>query len=181
MMFSMISDDKQRSELETFYKENQNRFLNAAYLKLHDKGEAEDAVQDAFLEIIKAPDHLLKRDPEKRIGYMIRVIKFISVDMYNKKTNRPIESFDEEEIYNHNPFLFENDASYLISANELKRFIETLPALQRDVLKSRCFMGHSTAETAKMLHISQTAVKKRLRLAKEAIREYIRKENEIHE
>lgn len=170
-----------RNKLEALYKNNQNRFLNTAYKMLHDKTKAEDAVQDAFLEIIKAPDHLFKIDPEKRIGYMISVIKFISVDMYNKNSNRPIESFDEEEIYNHNPFLFENDASDLISANELNRFIETLPALQRDVLRSRCFMGNSTSKTAKMLHISQAAVKKRLRLAKEAIREYIRKGHETHE
>lgn len=52
-MFSAISDEKQRNELEGFYKENLNCFLNTAYLNLHNKNDAQDAVQEAFREIIR--------------------------------------------------------------------------------------------------------------------------------
>ena len=179
-MFSAIINDIQRSELEALYKNNHNRFLNAAYKTLHDKTDAEDAVQEAFRAIIKAPEHLFEREPEKRIGYMIGVVKHISVDMFNKNNNRSAESLDEDEAYD-NAFSFDDEMIGIISEKELMRFIEKLPYLQREVLRSRCFMGNSTAKTAKKLHISQTAVKKRLRLAKEAIREYVKKESETHE
>lgn len=179
-MFSMIGDDKQRSELEAFYKENQELFLNAAYSNLRNRSEAEDAVQEAFRAIVKAPDNFFDKVPEKRIGYMIGVIKFISVDMIKKKNKRSFESIDDEEAYD-NPLSFEDSVIGIVSKDELDRFIESLPDRQRDVLKLRCFMGYSTAETAKKLHITQTAVKKRLRLAKEAVREYIGKGNETHE
>lgn len=47
-MFSAISDEKQRNELEEFYREYQNCFLNTAYLNLHNENDAQDAVQEAF-------------------------------------------------------------------------------------------------------------------------------------
>lgn len=180
-MFSAIGDKWRRSKLEAFYEKNQNRLLNVAYLNLHNKNDAEDAVQEAFREIIRKPDNFFEVTPEHRVSYMVAVVRNISIDMFNKKNKIPLEKFDEEEFYGDDPLSFEDDLIGKISSDELKRFIKMLPPLQRDVLTFRCLMGLSVAETAEKLNISQSAVKKRLHLAREAIRGYIRKENEIYE
>ncbi len=83
--------------------------------------------------------------------------------------------------YDDNPFSFEDGIIEKVSKDELKKFIKSLPSLQRDVLTLRYLMGLSTAETAEKLNISQSAVKKRLHLAKKAVREFIEKENELYE
>ncbi len=181
MMFSAISDEKQRNELSEFYKENLNCFLNIAYSNLHNKNDAEDAVQKAFQEIVRQPDNFFGIPPENRAAYMVSVVRNISVDMFNKKNRIPLEELDEEESYDDNPFSFEDSMIGKVSKDELKSFIGSLPPLQRDVLTLRCLMGFSTAETAEKLNISQSAVKKRLHLAKKAVREFIEKENELYE
>ncbi len=180
-MFSAISDEKQRNELAEFYKENLNCFLNIAYSNLHNKNDAEDAVQEAFQEIVRKPDIFFGITPENRVAFMVTVVRNISVDMFNKKKRIPLEELNEDEPYDDDPLPFEANMIGKVSRDKLKKFIESLPPLQRDVLTLRCLMGLSTAETAEKLNISQSAVKKRLHLAKEAVREYHRKENEIYE
>ena len=180
-MFSVVEDNNQRNELEEFYKENQNCFLNIAYLKLHNKNDAEDAVQEAFCEIARHPDNFFVVEPKNRVRYMAAVIRNIASDMYNKKNKVSVEELDKGDIYDDSYLSFDESVIGKVSRDKLKEFIRSLPPLQRDVLTFRCLMGFSTAETAERLNISQSAVKKRLHLAREAIREYVRKENEIYE
>lgn len=180
-MFSTIENDEQRNELETFYKENLNCLLNVAFANLHNENDAEDAVQEAFQEIVRNPDYFFGVDPKYRAALMVAVVRNISTDMFNKKIKRPLEELKEEESYDDNPFSFEDSMIGKISIDGLKHFIKLLPKLQRDVLTLRYLIGFSTAETAEKLNISQSAVKKRLYLAKENIRKYVQKEEEIYE
>lgn len=180
-MFSVIEDNDQRNTLEKIYNENKNYFLNIAYLKLHDQNDAEDAVQEAFYEIVRKPDNFFNVAPKNRVNYIAAVIRNISSDMFNKKSKAPPEENDKGGFYDDDLLSFEDSVIGKISRDRLKQFIKSLPALQRDVLTLRCLMGFSTAETAEKLNVSQSAVKKRLHLAKEAIREYVRKEEEIYE
>lgn len=180
-MFSVIEDNDQRNELEEFYNENKNYFLNIAYLKLHNKKDAEDAVQEAFYEIVRKPDNFFNVAPKNRVNYFAAVIRNISSDMFNKKNKVPPEEYDKGGFYDDDLLSFEDSVIGKISRDKLKQFIKSLPPLQRDVLTLRCLIGLSTAETAEKLNISQSAVKKRLHLAKEAVRKYVRKEDEIYE
>lgn len=179
-MFSTIEDDEQRNELETFYKENLNCLLNIAYANLHNQSDAEDAVQEAFQDIVRKPEIFFRVAPEKRVAFMNTVVRNISVDMFNKKNKRPLEELDEEESYDDNPFSFEDSMIGKLSRERLKHIIKLLPELQRDVLTHRCLFGFSTAETAEILKISESAVKKRLQMAKENVRKYVQKE-ELYE
>lgn len=174
-MFSTIENDDQRNELETFYKENLNCLLNIAFANLHKKSDAEDAVQEAFQEIVRNPDYFFSVEPKKRVALMGAIVRNISTDMFNKMTKRPLEEIIEEESYEDNPFSFEDSMIEKVSIEGLKHVISSLPPLQRDVLTLRYMLGFSTAETAERLNVSESAVKKRLRLAKETVREYLRK------
>lgn len=180
-VLAVIENDEQRSELESFYIENLNCLLNIAYSNLHNKTDAEDAVQEAFQEIVRKPEIFFNVVPNKRVAFMVVVVRNISVDMFKKKNKIPLEELNEEEAFDDNPFSFEDNVIEKVSRDELKSFIKTLPPLQRDVLTLRYLIGFSTAETAEKLNISQSAVKKRLRLAKEAVREFIEKESELYE
>lgn len=174
-MFSVISDEGQRNELESFYRENLDRLLNLALSHLHNDIDAEDAVQKAFCDIADKPDNFFEIPEVFRINYICAVVRNISIEMYNKQNKVRLEPLDEDKSYDDNLFSFEENLIGKISKDELKRFIKTLPPLRRDVLTLRCLMGFSTAETADKLNISESAVKKRLRLAREAVLNFIRK------
>ena len=180
-MFSTIENDEQRNELEAFYRENLNCLLNVANANLHNKSDAEDAVQEAFQEIVRNPNNFFGVDPQKRVAFMVAVVRNVSADIFKKKNKRPLEELDEEQAYDDNPFSFEDSMIGNVARDRLKHFIRSLPELQRDVLTLRYLIGFSTAETAEKLNISESAVKKRLRLAKENIREYIQKEETLYE
>lgn len=84
-VFEVINNEEQRSELESFYIENLNCLLNIAYSNLHNKTDAEDAVQEAFQEIVRNPEIFFNVTPNKRGAFMVAVVRNISVDMFKIK------------------------------------------------------------------------------------------------
>ena len=53
---AILETDKQRSELSEFYKENKSRLYRFAFSRLRNRESAEDALQEAFLNIVKYPE-----------------------------------------------------------------------------------------------------------------------------
>lgn len=54
---AVIENEQQRNELSALYEKNKDRFLNIVLDLLHNKEEAEDAVQETFLRIADKPDN----------------------------------------------------------------------------------------------------------------------------
>ncbi len=178
-IFSTIEDNVQRNELEEFYKENLNIFLNIAYFNLHNKSDAEDAVQEVFRRIAEKPGNFFAVPLQDRIKYAVIIVRNVSVEMFNKRNKTSFEEITEKSSYDENQPSLEDSIIGKISSEKLKSFIKTLPTLQRDVLTLRCMIGLSTADTAEALNISQSSVKERLRLARKAINEFVLKEERL--
>lgn len=170
---AVLENEEQRNELAALYKENLNRFLNVALSKLHNRQDAEDAVQQAFLRLVEKPERFFFIPVQARVQYVYIIVKNVSIEMFNKKNKVSIEKLDEENPYNENSISLEDNVVGKLSKDKLKRFIKTLPPLQRDVLTLRCFIGLSISDTAEALNISVPAVKERLRLARKAIYEFV--------
>lgn len=169
--FAVIENEKQRSELAEFYSKSKNRLYFIALSKLHNKEEAEDAVQEVFSRIADKPERFFDIPPEKRLAYADVMVKNISIDMFNAKNKIPSEQLSEQ-LEDENVSL--EDALFdKISRDEVIEFINRLPPLQRNVLVLRCFFDLSIDETAQRLNISLTVATKRLALARKAIRNFI--------
>lgn len=169
-IFAVIENDVQRNELSDFYRKNKNRFYMIAFSRLHNRHDAEDAVMEAFARIADKPERFFAVPPEKRVNYMVIVVRNVAICMFNQRNRIPIVEFNEKL---ENPISDEDKILGRILSNELTEFIKTLPTLQQDVLTLRCFMGLSTADTAESLGISQSAVKERLCLARKSIRKFV--------
>lgn len=48
---AVLESEEQRNELSEIYENNISNFYNIAFQQLHNKHDAEDAIQDAFLAI----------------------------------------------------------------------------------------------------------------------------------
>lgn len=171
--FAVIENEEQRCELADFYAQNKHRLYSIALSKLHNAQEAEDAVQEVFSRIADKPERFFDIPPENRLSYADVVVRNIAVDMFNRKSKIPVGQLDDD-IPEEGVISLENDIFDKISRDEILEFVDGLPSSQRDVLMLHCFFGLSIDDTAQRLGISLAAAKKRLMLARKAIRVFIK-------
>lgn len=170
---AILENDKQRNELSEFYDENKGRLYSIAFEHLHNRQDAEDAIQETFLKIADKPEKFFAIPIQVRVKYVYIIVRNVSIEMFNNKNKVLIEELDEQNPYDQNSISLEDNVIGELSKDELKSFIKTLSPLQRDVLTLRCLTGLSTSDTAELLNISVPAVKERLRLARKAIYEFV--------
>lgn len=178
---SILKTDKERSKLSKFYEENKERFYAIAFSKLHNREEAEDAVQEAFLRIADKPEKFFEISSNKQVAFTDVIIRNISVDMF-KKANK-IETVELTDDVSNEDFelpLYE----YImgdISRDELLDFISNLSPLLRDVLELKVVIGLSNHEISQKLSITEGVVRQRLYQARRAIATFIESEDTVSE
>lgn len=63
---------------------------------LHNKSDAEDVVQDAFLWIINNLDKILQIPCRERGNYFASITEHRAIDVYRKRSNHPTEDLEEQ-------------------------------------------------------------------------------------
>lgn len=178
---AILETDEQRNELSEIYETNKNRFYAIAFEHLHNKDDAEDAIQESFLRIAKNPDKFFMLSNNQRINYICVIVRNVSVDIFKKNVKSEADELSEDLMFKNDISPLENSLLNKISHEELMGFIKNLPILQRNVLFLTCLSELSIDETAKILKISKAAVNQRLYLARKSIREYIKERSENNE
>lgn len=170
---AIIKTDEERNILSAFYIKNKDRLLAIAFSKLHSKSLAEDAVEEAFMQIATKPDKFFGLTDEEKIRYFDVVVKNLSIRMFDNSIKRNYENIDDHEAELVNPISLEDDFFDGISHNEIIDFIKNLPQLQKSVLFLTRLNGLSIEDTAQALNVSKTVVNQRLYLARKAIKRFI--------
>ena len=62
---AVLESEEQRNELSEIYEQNISNFYNIAFQHLHNKHDAEDAIQDAFLSVAGNPDTFFAVPPKR--------------------------------------------------------------------------------------------------------------------
>ena len=174
---AVLKTDEQRNELSEFYEENKSRLYSIAFERLHNRQDAEDAIQETFLGIATKPDKFFSLTKNEKIYHAAAIVRNISVDIYKKRAKHQTDEISEDIIYQSDEQLLENSLLEKISHDELLDFINNLPVLQRNVLMLTCLSELSISETADVLKISKNAVNQRLYLARKSIRAFIEERN----
>ncbi len=177
--FAVIEDEAQRNELAEFFAKYKNRFYLIANSRLHNREEAEDAIQAVFSAISDKPESFFGVPAEKRLAYTDVMIRNTAVDMFNAKSKMPLDELNED--IENDTLSLENKLFDRIARSEILAFIDALPALQRSVLILHCLFGLSIDETAQRLNISLAAANKRLALARKAVKAFIDERRKDHE
>ena len=159
------------SFIEDCYALYEQKMFRVALAVLHDESLAEDAVQDAFLQLIKHKVFFPKADSDDCKRYIITVIKNASINIYNKRKNETkIVSFTEnlEEIVSSEvvePDIESEDGSVCTP------LIDSLPEKYHDVVEYLVIRDYSVRQTAEKLGISEANVRKRYERAKKLMRQ----------
>lgn len=171
---SMIKDEEDKGKFEIIYNTYRNLMLNRAYEILQDKSLVEDAVQEAFLRIIKNITKINMDNSHKTKGYVVVVLENVAKNMYNK--SKKIVTVGFEEDYASADFTEELDRKN--EAEYIAKLIELLPDAYRDVLVLKYINDFSDKEIASALGISNANARKRLERARNALKNLIESSEE---
>lgn len=170
---AILKSEAQRNEMSAIYEKNKALFLNIAFKNLQNKEMAEDAVQEAFLEIADKPDVFFSLTEKRQVRYMSAVVNKVAINMFNKSIKVQTEELSEEIVYKNDENVLENAFFDKVSREEILTFAETLPEAQRTVLILSCSCELSADEISRTLNISVPSVYNRLYLARKAIKTFI--------
>lgn len=168
---AILETDEQRNELDEFYKEHKNRLYTIAFSKLRNENDAEDAVQETFLNITKYPEKFFKLEAHKKIAYVLIVIRNVISHML-KDANKLKTDELTIDIFDNAPSV-ETLAIGNVSAEELKDFIQKMSPALSDTIKLKAFGRLSNSEIADILGVSETAVRKRISEAYKQINNFL--------
>ena len=125
------------------------RLFRFAYRMLHDRGAAEDAVQHAYLELVRARPQL---EEERSLeAWLFKSVRFTCLDEIRRRSRRPeipSDQLPEERT---------DDVIVLIDP-ELEKALSVLTPEQQEVLHLKHVEGYDGAEIAEIVGSNRTAV-----------------------
>lgn len=157
---AILQTDEQRNILSEFYEENKNKFFSLAYAKLQNSEESEDAVQEAFLRIVKYPEKFFSIEPHKRLPYSIIIIRNVVLQMLEKQGKYTFEELPED-IPDSN-LSIEDISIGNVARSELVEFIQTLSEAKKQAVVLKGVYGLNNREIADVLGITESAVRRRI-------------------
>ena len=170
---AIIEDESQRNELSDIYERNIKTFYSIAFSKLHNKQDAEDTIQEAFLAIAQNPAPLFKIPSDKRVSYINVIVRNTAYKMWNKR-NRIYEyetAFDDTVVDER--ISVEEMILSDYSCEQILKFIDTLPETTKAAVYLKTHLGLKNSDIANALGISEEAAKKRVARALSQIKQYM--------
>ena len=171
ILLQLIDEPEDKRKFEDIYSRYERLMFVVARDILKDPYKAEDAVNDAFINIIKNFEKIGAVDSPRTKRFVVIIVRNICFNVLKKDKRHPeVLSDDVSEIDQHaTPAEDAFFDSY--SLEKLKEKIITLPAKQRDALYLHVAENMSVKEIATLLGLSSETVKKRLQRARKKLRE----------
>ncbi len=172
-----IDDEEQKSKLEKFYTKNQNLFYSIAFSKLHNKQDSEDAIQEAFLKIVQNSDNFFGIEDSDRLRYVEAVIRNIAIKMWNEKNHFALNEsgldIELDDFVDDKVLPLDTKIISKLSLNDAIDFIDSLSEETKHTLYLKARFNMKYSQIAAELNCSESAVKKRISRAEEAIRKFM--------
>ena len=151
---------------ELLMRRHNQRLYRAVRAILHNDADAEDAVQQTYLNAYR---HLGQFEGRAMFStWLTRIAVYEALSKRKRARNRPLESRDDAQI--ERAMSAALDPERQTYASELGTLLESalamLPHAYRSVFMLREVDGLNTAETARRLRVSEGTVKTRLHRAK---------------
>lgn len=159
---SMADTPEERSKLEQVYIKYKDLMFYVANQVLHNTQDAEDAVHQAFLSILKNLDKISDVAGQKTRGFVVVIVERKAIDILRSRQRA------DETVLNENVTQSMDQESI-----GLEEAIERLPDHYRNVLTLKYINGFTTGDIAKMLGITSSGVSKLLLRAKESLKEIL--------
>ncbi|WP_312338076.1 RNA polymerase sigma-70 factor [Sphingobacterium sp.] len=155
--------DNSRHAFDCLYHRYWNKLLDAAYSKLGDADEAQELVQQLFVDLYRNRESVQVRTTLE--GYLLAALKYKVIDRY-RKIMRQTEKMDTWQSFTSQDVPSPDALLEIKETNEkLIRIINTLPEKCKEVFHLSRFEHQSHQEIAQQLNISESTVKKHIHKA----------------
>ena len=172
--FALLDTPEEKSKFEALYKEYRNTMYNHAYGILKDNYLAEDAVQNAFLKLIKSLEKVNEIKCKETRNYLVILIRGAAIDIYNQnKKIVPMDELDDTDTLDL-PELIENR----LERERVFEIISNMDEKYSDILMMKLFYDCSNDEISQLLKIKPDHVSIRFFRAKAKLKKLIMEEYE---
>ena len=157
------------------YELYEQGMYRVAYGVLHNKEQAEDAVQDSFEKLLKYLPEIDAPDSPKTQKLVLKIVRNTAIDQY-RRNNKQNEWLSEQGKCG------EETSTFIKSVEDrefLQQLLQAVPTEYREIIKLRCYYGFSAKETGNILGISEGNVNKRLERARKLITDRLEWEEEF--
>ena len=154
-------DYEEQEKFDQLYNAYSKLMYYIAFDVLKDEGLAQDAVQDAFINISKSFSKIKEKDCQELKGFIVVVIRRVAINMYNKRKRNNVVSF--EELYEKGILskhglkedsTFQNDFTKSAKDNKVVYYIRKLPEKYADIMLFYYVYGYTADEIAKMFDMN---------------------------
>ena len=168
MYLSMIETPDDKAKFERIYNRYRNLMYHVAYKVLGNHYDAEDAVHQAFVAIIRHLEKIGDIDCPETRSFIVLITERKAIDLIRTSHSEKVIPLNEDLI------------GIEISApgdHGLADALAKLPAHYREVLLLRFDNGYSTKELAQMLGMTESGVRKLIGRAKNALGRMLEEES----
>lgn len=170
---SMVNDDNDKEKIERIYKKYKQLMYKKAFSILKHEQDAQDALHEAFIRIIKHLHNIHNTDDIKTQYFVMIITENISLKMLKQKNK--IQSFNIDDFADTlpqtEPSKFDN-----VDKITIKNALEQLSEQHYHILCLTDYLGFSVKQAAVLLSISEDTAYKRLQRARIKMAELLGKE-----
>ena len=168
MYLSMIETPDDKVKFERIYNRYRNLMYHVAYKVLSNHYDAEDAVHQAFVAIIRHLEKISDIDCPQTRSYIVLITERKAIDLIRTRHSEKVIPLNEDLIGIEIPAPGDHG---------LADALAKLPAHYREVLLLRFDNGYSAKELAQMLGITESGVRKLIGRAKNALGRILEEES----
>lgn len=163
-LITFVDDEADRQKFTAIYQEYHAKMEKVALRILSDQKDAEDAVQNAWIQVIENFSKISKITCGELLFWLVSITKNEALMILRKKRKTvPLEEWDAPtEVPNH-------DMNY----QELVALFTRLPETYRATLEMKFLLQYTDREIAVHLGISETAVSTRVNRGRTLLREFV--------
>ncbi len=164
---STLESEDEKQKFVAVYEQYHEKMETIALHILGNQHDAEDAVQNAFLQVIRHFEKIYEIPCEELPFWLISIVKNEALMILRKKRSVvPLEDWDS----------FEQSADGAVGYMELVELFRQLPETYRAVLEMKLLIGYTDKKIAHKLGISETAVSSRASRGRALLRKLVEKE-----
>lgn len=167
---SVIDTQEERNKFAKLYQKYESGMYNIAFSILHDRHLAEDAVQEAFIKLIKYLPEIESISCHKTKALIVIIVKSAAIDLYRKRKKMyEVESVEVDEDIP----VQELPLNHLIAEESYYEFKVKLRKLNkeyRQIILLKYLYELSNREIADYLCVSDDVVRQRISRARRAVK-----------
>ncbi len=167
LYLQMLDTQEEKIRFEQIYQMYRGLMYHVADNILHNRQDAEDAVHNAFLRIIKHFSKFRNTPSTDHAPQIVVIVKNEAISILRKKQNTiPLEDWDGCAETS------EAAADYHALVDSFTR----LPQTYRAAMEMKLLLGYSDGEIAVKLGLSKTAVSTRISRGRRLLRDIVERE-----